>query len=390
MDKIFYRLNPWWENYYDFNYVKRDNYIKILEKNLKLKNIVLITGLRRIGKTTILKIAIKHFIEKFNINPKKIFYITLDYYGLENYSILQLVEEYRKIHKLSYTEKIFVFLDEIGFKRDFETQLKNLYDTENVKIFASSSSASVLKDKKALLTGREAIIEILPLTFYEFLNFKKVNITKSDSHLIESYFEDYLRIGGIPEYVLNEDLEYIKQLIDDIIYKDIIAHYNLRDKRSVREFFLLLMERAGKQFSLNKISKILDIGVDTVKRYFEYFRDTYLIYAIERCGKLNERLKSPKKIYAGDIGIKNAVTGFRDKGAIFENLVYLTIKKRNPCYVYKDKTEIDFLTEDKTLIEVKLNSELTEKQNKLFAKIKAKKKIIIDSYEKFLKFVYLN
>jgi len=145
------------------------------------------------------------------------------------------------------------------------------------------------------------------------------------------------------------------------------------------------MERAGKQISLNKMAKILGISVDTVKRFFGYFLDTYIIYAIERCGKLNERLKSPKKVYAGDVGIRNLFTGFRDLGAIFENLVFLKIKSKNPCYVLENSTEIDFLTEDKTLIKVKYEKELNEKQLQLFNNYPAKRKIIVDTFEKYLK-----
>jgi predicted AAA+ superfamily ATPase len=145
------------------------------------------------------------------------------------------------------------------------------------------------------------------------------------------------------------------------------------------------MERAGKQISINKIARVLGISPDTARRYFEYFLDTYVIYAVERCGKLNERLKSPKKVYAGDVGIRNMITGFRDLGAVFENLVYLKIKHKNPCYLYENGIEIDFLTENKILIEVKYNAELNEKQKKLFDSYPARKKIIIDSIEKYLK-----
>ncbi|MDQ7056687.1 MAG: hypothetical protein Q9M89_09660 [Persephonella sp.] len=192
-----------------------------------------------------------------------------------------------------------------------------------------------------------------------------------------------MKIGGIPEYVLTENLEYVKQLIDDILYKDIIAMHNIKEKTAVKEFFFLLMERAGKQISLNKISKILGISVDTAKRFFEYFLDTYIIYAIERCGKPNERLKSPKKIYASDVGIKNMITGFRDLGAVFENLVFLKIKNKNPCYVLQDSIELDFLTDDRTLIEVKYERELNKKQLKLFEEFPAQRKILVDSFEKY-------
>ncbi len=383
MEEIFYRFNPWWEEEFKINFIDRPKYTTPLLSSIDKSTIEIITGLRRIGKTSIMKIVINKLINEKNVSPNRIFFISLDFYKLENLSILDIVEEYLKLQKIPFSEKIYLFLDEITYKKDFALQLKNLYDLYNAKIFVSSSSASVLKDKKAFLTGREKIIEILPLDFEEFLNFKGIKIKKADKHLLKAYFEDYMKIGGIPEYVLTEDLEYIKQLVDDILYKDIIAMHNIKEKTAVKEFFFLLMERAGKQLSLNKISKVLDISPDTAKRFFEYFLDTYIIYAIERCGKLNERLKSPKKICAGDVGIRNAITGFRDLGAVFENLVFLKIKNKNPCYVLQDGIEIDFLTEDKTLIEVKYGRELNEKQLKLFNEFIANKKILIDSFEKY-------
>ncbi|MBK3332234.1 ATP-binding protein [Persephonella atlantica] len=383
MEEIFYRFNPWWEEEFKTDFIDRPKYTIPLLLSINNSSIEIITGLRRIGKTSIMKILINKLINEKNVSPNHIFFISLDFYKLENLSILDMVEEYLKLQKISFSEKIYLFLDEITYKKDFSVQLKNLHDLYNAKIFVSSSSASVLKDRKAFLTGREKITEILPLDFDEFLSFKRVKVKKADKHLLKAYFEDYMKIGGIPEYVLTEDLEYVKQLIDDILYKDIIAMHNIKEKTAVKEFFFLLMERAGKQISLNKISKILGISVDTAKRFFEYFLDTYIIYAVERCGKPNERLKSPKKIYASDVGIRNMITGFRDLGAVFENLVFLKIKNKNPCYVLKDGIELDFLTDDKTLIEVKYERKLNEKQLKLFEKFPAQKKILVDSFEKY-------
>ncbi|WP_029523011.1 ATP-binding protein [Persephonella sp. KM09-Lau-8] len=384
MEEIFYRFNPWWEEELKIDFIDRPKYTVPLLSSIESSSVEIITGLRRIGKTSIMKLLIKKLIEEKNIPANHIFFISLDFYKLEDLSILDIVEEYLKLQKISFSDKIYLFLDEVTYKKDFALQLKNLYDLYNVKIFASSSSASVLKDKKAFLTGREKITEVLPLDFEEFLKFKGIKLKKADKHLLKAYFEDYMKIGGIPEYVLTEDLEYVKQLIDDILYKDIIAMHNIKEKTVVKEFFFLLMERAGKQLSLNKISKILDISPDTARRFFEYFLDTYIIYAIERCGKLNERLKSPKKIYAGDVGIRNIITEFKDLGAVFENLVFLKIKNKNPCYLLQNGIEIDFLTEDKALIEVKYERELNEKQLKLFREFPANQKIIVDSFEKYI------
>ncbi len=191
--------------------------------------------------------------------------------------------------------------------------------------------------------------------------------------------------GGMPEYVLTSDISYLQSLIDSIIYKDIIAYHKIKNEKVIKDFYRLLMERSGKQLSLNKMANILDIGVDSARRYLSYFEDTYLIYTMEKYGKLNERIKNPKKIYAGDIGLKNIVTGFRYKGAIFENLIYLKIKHLNPSYLYVDGIELDFMTEQKILIEAKYNSKLNPNQQKLFDKTDASKRMVIEDIEGFLK-----
>ena len=96
-----------------------------------------------------------------------------------------------------------------------------------------------------------------------------------------------------------------------------------------------------------------------------------------RCGKTNVKILSPKKIYAVDLGVRTLYTGFRDIGSLFENYVYLKIKHLNPCYVYEDGSEIDFLTSEKTLIEVKYHSQMTKKQQDLFNTYPAKKRVIL-------------
>jgi len=223
------------------------------------------------------------------------------------------------------------------------------------------------------------------LTFTEYLDFKKISIAPADSGLKENYFEDFLKTGGIPAYVLSGNPDYLRELVDDIIYKDIAANQQVRDVRILKDFFLLLMERAGKQFSVNKIANVLQLSPDTARRYLEMFADTYLIHLVRRHGKTNERILSPKKIYAADTGIRCLFTGFRDKGSLFENYVYLRLRKYDPEYIYENKTEIDFYLPDKTLIEVKYHGEpLSPAQEKLFNSYAATDRRIIRRDEDLL------
>jgi len=388
MEDILYRYNPWWEtNYVLERIIQRNTVLEQMTKYLSSDEIVFLTGLRRVGKTTLLKLFIKYLIEKKEIAASHIFYVSLDDYLISKNSIIEIVENYRKTQKLSFKEKVYLFLDEIAYKENYEQQLKNLYDSQNVKIYSSSSSASILKTKKPYLTGRNIILEIMPLDFHEYLDFKQIKISKADKHLLEKYFEDYLKVGGLPEYVLHKDVEYLKELVNDIIYKDIVALYKIKNPDLLKDFFMLLMERAGKIVSINKLARILKISPDTAKRYLQMFADTYLIYLVKRYGKTNEKILSPKKIYASDLGIRTFFTGFRDKGSLFENYVYFKIKNKNPQYVYQDSSEIDFLTEDKTLIEVKYQSEMSEKQETLFKTVRAKKKILIKNIHDLSKLV---
>ena len=384
MESLFYRSNPWWEEEYRYDGIDRELYLEQLMAHFANRDIVFLTGLRRVGKTSILRSFVARLIHDRQIEPQKIFYISLDLIAIAQMSFDEIVTVYRQMHKLSSIEKVYLFFDEVTARTDYQLALKNFYDTENVKIYASSSSASWLRDKNAYLTGRQRVIEVMPLRFDEYLQFKKIHISKADGYLVESYFEQYMNDGGMPEYVLTGDMSYLQNLIDNILYKDIIAYHHIRNETIVKDFYKLLMERSGKQLSLNKMAKILDIGVDTARRYLGYFEDTYLIYTVTKYGKLNERIKNPKKIYAGDVGLKNVVTGFRDKGAIFENLLFLLLKPCRPSYVYEEGIEIDFITENGTLIEAKYHSDLNAKQQKLFEAFPAKQKIIVNGSRDFL------
>lgn len=377
-----YKFNPWWEKSYQTSFIDRTKYRGFLSQNLDNKDIIIITGLRRVGKTSLIKIFIAKLLK--SIAPHLIFYISLDSIALEKLSISEIIREYRKIHGLHLDERFYLFLDEVAYRKKSPLELKNLYDAENVKIFASSSSTSILRDNQALLTGRCRIQELLPLDFSEFLVFKNLEPTKAEKYLLESYFDQYMQMGGMPEYVLTNDISYLDNLINDIIYKDIIAYYRIRDISGIKDLFRLLMERAGKQISINKIAKIMGNAPDTIRRYIQYFLQTYLIYTIERYGKLNERIRSPMKLYSADIGIRNHLTGYRDKGAIFENLVFLKIKHKNPSYIYQKGLELDFFI-NKTLIEVKLNRELEGKQKILFEEFHAEKKLVIQTIEDYFR-----
>ena len=381
MEEILYEFNPWCEEKYNALGILRNKYLNKLNKKLKNKKITFIIGLRRVGKTTLIKQLIAELCQK--INPKHILFISLEHPIFINISILDVVKEFRKIHGLSRKVKIYLFFDEIHYKQDFDRELKILHDNENVKIFASGSSASLIKNKKAFLTGRHSDIIIKPLTFIEFLKFKEIEVKKSEEYLYKKHFLKYIEIGGMPEYVLTENSEVIINLVNDIIYKDIIGKHKIKNSRGIKELFLLLCERCGKRLTYNKIAKILSISVDTAKDYISFFEEAFLVHLVYKHEKsLNARIKAPRKIYVADTGIRNVFTGFRDLGAVFENLVFLEIKNKNPQYYFENGKEIDFVFGN-TAIEAKFK-QFDEDELKTLKQSKFKNKIVVKDYKFFL------
>ncbi len=364
-----FKQNPWWEKPFTEDSLPRENYLGEIEKGLKQKEITFLVGMRRIGKTTILKQTIGRLLAK-GVAQKDVFFVNLDSFSLLDKSIHELVEQYRQIHKKAANDFFYLVLDEVVSRTGFEKELKSLYDNDNVKIVCASSLATAMRDKKALLTGRTQTIEINPLTFQEFLAFKNAEIGKADRAKREGYFKDYLRIGGVPHYVLTEDKAYLNELVESILYKDVIAYHNITNEKPVKELFALLCRRVGKPTSYNKLARILGVSVDTVKRFVSYFEKAYLFHVVDRHAKsLNEKTTSPKKMYANDVGVKNLVSGEKDFGASFENLVFLKIKHENPEYYVENGVEIDFVTKN-AAIEAKYGQELTEKQRKALSQLK--------------------
>jgi len=383
MNELLYQYNPWWEeSFKNKNTKPREKYLTELRRYLDYKQIIILTGLRRVGKTTLMKLIIEELITK-GIDAKHILYVSLDDYLVHKNTIAEIINEFRKIHKIKIEEKIYLFFDEITYKEDFHIQLKNIYDSQNTKLFIASSSASMLRDKKARLTGRAITLEIKPLDLEEYLFFRGVTIKKRDRQLYKTHFLEYCKVGGLPENVLNPNREYLMNLVDDIIQKDITAFHAIKNPQIVRDYFTLLMERSGKQLSINKIGNILGISPDTSKRYLNFFESTYLIHLLPRRGKTNQKLLSSKKIYASDLGIKFMFMGERDLGSYFENYIYLLLRNRKDIYyLYENGTEIDFITGDNILIESKFYAELNIKQKKLFTEYPADRKLLIDSVEK--------
>lgn len=234
----------------------------------------------------------------------------------------------------SRSTKLLLFLDEAQESPGWEAELKSIYDLEEVKIVCSGSTSSLIKSQGGKLTGRQIITTIYPLSFKEFISFKRIEPSKAEDYKYERLLEDYLEIGGYPENVLMPSEEYLHNLVEDIIARDLIR---------------LLAASVGSRTSFNKLAHLLGISVDTVKKYIGYFESAFLVKSMGKwTSSYSEKIYASKKIYLLDTGIKNLLTGKGDLGTKAENAVFLHfLKNRKACgYYAESEREVDFILGD--------------------------------------------
>ena len=371
LDDLFARYNPWWEGPYKSPGIRRDRYIAQIDALVEKRRLVILFGLRRTGKTYILKQFIATKLEK--IPADRLFFISMDHPAVKAYSIDDIINGYRQRFKLQRKEKVYVILDEIQKRDGFENDLKAVYDLEeNVYIIATGSNSLAIRHKTGDLSGRHGRIKVNPLSFEEYLIFKGIQTKESEQYLKARYLEEYMSTGGIPDYVLTGDPQYVVDVVDDIIYKDIAARYDLKDPGLLKDLFYLLCNRVGKKLSHSKLARIMKLTDDTIRQYMTYFEETFLIQFVEKTGTPNERKYSPKKVYISDLGILNVFGQDMEKGAKAENLVYLRLKEKGDVsYIDTQKGEVDFLSGGQA-IEVKYKDSISEEELKPIISLKGK------------------
>lgn len=368
LDEILRTYNPWWEGKAPATGIARPRYLNVLREELRRRKVTILTGLRRVGKTTLLFQTIDELLKE--VAPEDILFVSLDHPGLRMHALDDILREHRKIHGHPRDRRLYLFLDEVMYADSPMAWLKVMHDSENVKVIATSSSATI-RDEKAHLTGRHSTIEILPLDLSEFLLFRGVTIPPSEPYLLEHEFEEYLRIGGMPEYVLTGNPQVLIDLVNDIITKDIAAIHNIRDRQKLEELFFLLCERVGRRVTYAKLARMLKVTEVTLSSYVSHMVGTGLIYIVYKATRnSNERITSPKKVYVADVGIRNVIVGDRGKGAQFENVVYMMLKDKVKGYIERKGVELDFLLDDGA-VECKYGTLLTPEQERLAKRYKA-------------------
>jgi len=359
VDTLFRALNPWWESAIPTDSIPRPGYIDEIGRALDQGKIPLVHGLRRVGKTTILKQFIDRSLD--DLGQKRVCFLSLDQPALQEMSLSRLLDTFRSICDIRSSEPHLLVLDEVQNRSGFEIELKGLYDIDDgLSIVVSGSSSLVIRQKSAAMTGRGRPIHVSPLTFQDYLRFTGRTYTRSEPPSMINALDEYLMRGGMPEYVLHRDPQTVVDLLDDIIFKDISSVYSIRDPLLLRSMFRGLMERVGRPLSYSKMGRIISLGQDAARRYVGYFDETYLVSILEKHGTPNERTYGPKKVYCPDNGICVVTVGHASPGQLAENLVHSLLRSRERMgFLDAHGKEVDFITSDMA-IEVKFKDRIDD------------------------------
>lgn len=345
--------------------------LPILEKYIQAKEIIVLTGMRRVGKTTLYRML----FEKIS-NQNKVF---LD---LENPLEQRVFEEkdYNNIlanlkeYDLNPTEKMYLFLDEIQAKPEIVKAIKYLYDHYQIKFFLTGSSSFYLKNLfPESLAGRKFVFELFPLEFEEFLLFKNkkrrfparlVQKEKKKNYLSyernKKLYDEYLNYGGFPEVALTENREEKLMKLADIFKsyfeKDVQTLADFRKIDTFRDLILLLARRVGQRLDITKLSSELGVTRSTIYSYLAFLEGTYFVTLISPFSRSVDReVSGTKKVYFCDSGM---LTHFAkiSEGALLENCVFNNLRKFGKLNYYQKRSgaEIDFVIRGKIGVEVKI------------------------------------
>ena len=323
------------------------------EKEIKIEDsfALLITGVRRCGKSTLLNQILK--------TQKKWYYLNLEDPRLEGFEL----SDFNKVEEIMnelYGGKGVYFFDEIQNIGKWEKFIRYLIDKKE-KIVITGSNASLLsRELGTKLTGRHLQVELFPFSFKEFLDMKK-------QHPSIKAFDEYFIKGGFPEYLKKENPEILYELLSDIVLKDIAVRFGIKNTNILNKIAIHLISNVGKEFSYNSIKKMFDIkSVQSVIDYISYFENAYLIFTVPRFSfSYKQQQVNPKKVYSIDNGFSyvNSASFSKDKGKMLENKVFLELRKKfKEIYYLQDKNECDFVVKqkEKIIIAVQVCFDLNE------------------------------
>ncbi len=306
--------------------IKPRQIFKEVEKAMELKEVTVLSGVRRAGKTYIMY----HLARKFDGV----------YVNFEDERLMQFdLSDFDKLYNLSGRKPLL--LDEVHNVKGWEKFVRRVHN--KTKVVVSGSNSQLLSSEYAtVLTGRTITFDVFPLTYSEFLEFKEV------SPSIHS-FERYMDLGGFPRIVETERQEFIREYFNMIIYKDVLPRFSIKYGEFLKDLAVYLLSNIGKPFTYRSLTKVVGIKHEmTVKEYIKHLESSYLLYTIQKYHpSFRIREAAPKKVYAVDSAFaKIGIPDISLRSRLLENIVYIHLMQQfgreNVFYSVKEH-EVDFL-----------------------------------------------
>ncbi len=377
--KVLSAYNPWWKtgvvNPKLTKTYKRFAFYEAMKRidQTDIRRTVVLTGTRRVGKTTIQYQMIEALLAR-GVPPQKIVFISMDHPMLKLSDFNDILECY---HENVYAEQdVYYFFDEIQYAQDWDKWLKTIYDMQpDTQIVATgSASPALVKGNQESGAGRWSVIQVPTMSFYEYcelLNLDRPDLPKNLKvtpllHMsqqertrimmqlskVQNHFTRYLQVGGFPELALADNDIMAQQImredvVDKVLKRDLPSLYNIRNATELERIFLYLCNVSSEIVSIEAIAKELSgVSRPTVENYIQYLESANLIYQswpINMAGK--KVLKASPKIYIADAAIRNAVlmdesmlTDPVQMGKVVETAVY----KHVAAFYYQQATSVGY------------------------------------------------
>lgn len=361
--KVLRQYNPWWRNptliKEESKPQKRVAYYEALKMitHKTIRRFVVLSGARRVGKTTIMYQMIENLIDS-GIDPRNILYVSFDNPIIKFTNVDTVISIYALLNPNSGTK--YIFFDEIQYTEHWELWMKVIYDSQkDVRLVATGSASPILEKGAADSgTGRWNIIKIPTMSFYEYCRLleletpnlpeglKLTKLVKMNNaelgnlmdcfSYLQAHFNRYLRVGGFPELVLSDDDYYAQRMlredvVDKVIKRDVLTLFNVRNPLLMEKLFLYLCMNSSEIFNVTTASKELDnTTINTIDNYIKALEMSNLIYLAHPIDVGSKgALKGKPKIFIADVAIRNAVlmiddilSDEKDLGAMVEATVY--------------------------------------------------------------------
>ena len=369
----------------------RPKYLEFIRPYFNTPFVKVLTGIRRCGKSTLLEMIMNELLDS-GVRKENIIYLHLDSFINDN--ITTGKELYNFISSSIKDEKVYIFIDEVQEATGWEKAINSLMVDYDVDIYVTGSNSKLLSSEiSTYLTGRYISIPVFPLSYEEYLTFKKET---NQFEFGKDYIKEYIEFGGFPSIALQsfnrkEAYTIVKDIYNSVVFTDIVKRNSIRKVDLFEKVVKFIFENIGKTFSASSITSFLKsegrtVDAETLYNYISYLEKAFIIYRVNRYdiqGK--EVLKTQEKYYLSDQSLKYSMLSIDSKmiASVLENIVFLELKRRHyDIYIGKFKAkEIDFVaTKEGKKIYIQVCRNLPENSDREIQNLKD----IDDNYPKYI------